>query len=83
MGLGVEKRMVLLSGWIEDRARANGVAEPAVRAEWSSTGRRWWVYLESNGTREDIASHGQIMTAMRSLWDATQKRWPKAVTVPL
>ena len=77
MGLGIKKRMALLSGWIEERAAANGVAYPAVRAEWFSPRKRWLIYLESAGTRLDIVSHGQLMTAMRSMWDATQKRWPK------
>lgn len=81
MGLGVEKRMALLSGWIEERAAANGAAGSVVTADWFSHTKRWTARLHHGTDIVVRVESGRLMDAMRDLWTATQKRWPNAVTV--
>lgn len=79
MGLGVEKRILLLSDWITDRAKENGILLPATSAHWDSTSRRWLVQLFDNaglGTLEHT-DYGSLIGAMRKLWTIVQVRWPR------
>lgn len=78
MGLGIEKRIALLSDWITDLATVNLSGDPPlVTANWYSHTKRWTVRLHHGASVVLTAEAGGLVNAMRCLWTMVQARWPQ------